>query len=211
MGRRVGTQQSPISKADVVDAAMRIVAPSSLADLTVREVAAECGVTPPAIHYHLRGGHDLADRVVEAVAGRIEARMDPEASWIDQYVELVLAMDRAFLAYPGTGLHALTSTGTSAAATRLTDTALNILRSAGFTEEVAVQTFTDTYLMFVGWLATRSRAEDNTIHPALAAAGAANLGRDDGQPLEGAIRRILITAEGDSQCPTNRQRTTHPG
>jgi len=211
MGRRGGTQQSPISKADVVDAAMRIVARSSLADLTVREVAAECGVTPPAIHYHLRGGHDLADRVVEAVAGRIEARMDPEASWIDQYVELVLAMDRAFLAYPGTGLHALTSTGTSAAATRLTDTALNILRSAGFTEEVAVQTFTDTYLMFVGWLATRSRAEDNTIHPALAAAGAANLGRDDGQPLEGAIRRILITAEGDSQCPTNRQRTTHPG
>jgi len=211
MGRRGGTQQSPISKADVVDAAMRIVARSSLADLTVREVAAECGVTPPAIHYHLRGGHDLADRVVEAVAGRIEARMDPEASWIDQYVELVLAMDRAFLAYPGTGLHALTSTGTSAAATRLTDTALSILRSAGFTEEVAVQTFTDTYLMFVGWLATRSRAEDNTIHPALAAAGAANLGRDDGQPLEGAIRRILITAEGDSQCPTNRQRTTHPG
>lgn len=211
MGRRGGTQPSPISKADVVDAAMRIVARSSLADLTVREVAAECGVTPPAIHYHLRGGHDLADRVVEAVAGRIEARMDPEASWIDQYVELVLAMDRAFLAYPGTGLHALTSTGTSAAATRLTDTALSILRSAGFTEEVAVQTFTDTYLMFVGWLATRSRAEDNTIHPALAAAGAANLGRDDGQPLEGAIRRILITAEGDSQCPTNRQRTTHPG
>lgn len=211
MGRRGGTQPSPISKADVVDAAMRIVARSSLADLTVREVAAECGVTPPAIHYHLRGGHDLADRVVEAVAGRIEARMDPEASWIDQYVELVLAMDRAFLAYPGTGLHALTSTGTSAAATRLTDTALSILRSAGLTEEVAVQTFTDTYLMFVGWLATRSHAEDNTIHPALAAAGAANLGRDDGQPLEGAIRRILITAEGDSQCPTNRQRTTHPG
>lgn len=211
MGRRGGTQPSPISKADVVDAAMRIVARSSLADLTVREVAAECGVTPPAIHYHLRGGHDLADRVVEAVAGRIEARMDPEASWIDQYVELVLAMDRAFLAYPGTGLHALSSTGTSAAATRLTDTALSILRSAGFTEEVAGQTFTDTYLMFVGWLATRSRAEDNTIHPALAAAGAANLGRDDGQPLEGAIRRILITAEGDSQCPTNRQRTTHPG
>lgn len=196
MGRRGGTQPSPISKADVVDAAMRIVARSSLADLTVREVAAECGVTPPAIHYHLRGGHDLADRVVEAVAGRIEARMDPEASWIDQYVELVLAMDRAFLAYPGAGLHALTSTGPSAAATRLTDTALEILRGAGFSEAAAVQTFTATYLMFVGWLATRSRAEGDTIHPALAAAGATGLGRDGGQPLEDAMRRILMTSQG---------------
>ncbi|MEE4599546.1 TetR family transcriptional regulator, partial [Streptomyces sp. DSM 41524] len=108
---------------------MRVVSRSSLEQLTVREVAAECGVTPPAIHYHLRGGDDLADRVVEAVAARIEVHKDPGASWIEQYVELVLAMDRAFLAYPGTGLHALTSTGPSAAATRLTDTALDILRS----------------------------------------------------------------------------------
>lgn len=203
MRRRGGTQPSPISKVDVAEAALRVVARSSLAELTVREVAAECGVTPPAIHYHLRGGGDLADRVVEAVAARIDVRMKPDASWIDQYVELVLAMDRAFLAYPGAGLHALTSTGPSAAATRLTDTALDILRRAGFTEEVAVQTFTATYLMFVGWLATRSRAEGDTIHPALAAAGAEDLGRDDGQPLEGAIRRILTTAEGDSQCPTS--------
>lgn len=203
MRQRGGTQPSPISKTDVVEAAMRVVSRSSLEQLTVRGVAAECGVTPPAIHYHLRGGDDLADRVVEAVAARIEVHMDPGASWIDQYVELVLAMDRAFLAYPGTGLHALTSTGPSAAATRLTDTALDILRSAGFTEEVAVQTFTATYLMFVGWLATRSRAEGNTIHPALTAAGAEDLGRDGGQPLEGAVRRILTTAKGDSRCPTH--------
>ncbi|MDV3124587.1 TetR/AcrR family transcriptional regulator [Mycobacterium sp. 21AC1] len=194
--RRGGTQSSPISKTDVVDAAMRVVARSSLERLTVREVAAECGVTPPAIHYHLRGGDDLTDRVVEAVAAQIDVRLDPRTSWIDQYLGLVSAMDRAFLAYPGTGLHALTSTGPSAAATRLTDTALGILRQAGCTEDAAVQTFTATYLMFVGWLATRSRAEGNTMHPALAAAGATGLGRDGGRPLEEAMRRILMTAQG---------------
>jgi TetR/AcrR family tetracycline transcriptional repressor len=175
---------------------MRVVARSSLQALTVRSVAEECGVTAPAIHYHLRGGDDLADRVVEAVAARIDVRVDPDASWIDQYLDLVLAMDRAFLAYPGAGLHALTSTGPSAAATRLTDTALGILRRAGFTEDIAVQTFTATYLMFVGWLATRGRAEGDAIHPALAAAGATGLGRDGGEPLETGMRRILITAQG---------------
>lgn len=175
---------------------MRVVARSSLQELTVREVARECGVTPPAIHYHLRGGDDLADRVVEAVAAQIEVRVDPDACWVDQYLELVLAMDRAFLAYPGAGLHALTSKGPSAAATRLTDTALNILRRAGFTEEVAVQIFTATYLMFVGWLAARGRADGDYVHPALAAAGATSLARDGGRPLEEAMRRILITAQG---------------
>jgi len=196
VARRGGTQPSPISKVDVVEAALRVVARSSLQQLTVREVAEECGVTAPAIHYHLRGGADLADRVVEAVAAQIEVRVDPDASWIDQYLELVLAMDRAFLAYPGTGLHTLTSAGPSAAATRLTDTALDILRRAGFTEDVAVQTFTATYLMFVGWLATRSHADSDAIHPALAAAGATGLGRDGGEPLEAAMRRVLINAQG---------------
>jgi TetR/AcrR family transcriptional regulator, tetracycline repressor protein len=153
--RRGGTQPSPISKADVVEAALRVVAGSSLERLTVRAVADECGVTAPAIHYHLRGDDSIADRVVEAVAARIDVRVDPDASWIDQYVGLIAAMDQAFLSYPGTGLRALTSTGPSAAATRLTDAALQILRRAGFAEEAAVQVFTATYLMFVGWLATR--------------------------------------------------------
>ena len=53
---RGGTQPQPISMTDVVDAALRVVARSSLDRLTVRAVADECGVTPPAIHYHLRGG-----------------------------------------------------------------------------------------------------------------------------------------------------------
>lgn len=198
MGRhRGGTQPSPISEADVLDAALRVVARSSLNRLTVRAVAEECGVTAPAIHYHLRGGAELADRVVEAVAAQIDVGVNPDVSWVDQYLGLVTAMDQAFLAYPGTGVRALTSTGPSAAAMRLTSTALAILHRAGFTEDVAVHIFTATYLMFVGWLATRNLAEGNTVHPALAAAGATGLGHDDGQPLEEAMRRILVTAEGD--------------
>lgn len=196
--RRGGTQPIPISKTDVVDAALRVVARSSLDRLTVRAVADECDVTAPAIHYHLRGGQDLTDRVVEAVAAGIDVAVDPDASWIDQYLGLVAAMDRAFLAYPGTGLRALTTTGRSAAATRLTDTAMTILRRAGFPDDAAVQLFTATYLMFVGWLATRNLAEGNTIHPALAAAGVPGLGADGDEPLEAAMRRILVAAgEGE--------------
>jgi AcrR family transcriptional regulator len=182
---------------EVVDAALRIVARSSLDRLTVRAVADECGVTPPAIHYHLRGGDELADRVVEAVAARIDVHVDPEVPWIDRYLALITAMDRAFLAYPGTGLRAFTSTGPSPAATRLTDTAMQLLRSAGFSETVAVQTFTTTYLIFVGWLATRNLAEGQGIHPSLAAARAGAQANDGDEPLTAAIRNVLTAAEGE--------------
>lgn len=194
---RGGTQPQPISMTDVVDAALRVVARSSLDRLTVRAVADECGVTPPAIHYHLRGGDELADRVVEAVAARIDVATDMKGAWVDRYLALISAMDRAFLAYPGTGLRALTATGPSPGATRLTETAMQILRDAGLPEAAAVQTFTTTYLIFVGWLATRNLAEGNGIHPALAAAGVGALADDGDQPLIAAIRRVLTAAEGD--------------
>lgn len=194
---RGGTQPKPISMTDVIDAALRVVARSSLDQLTVRAVAEECGVTPPAIHYHLRGGDELADRVIEAVAGRIDVAIKPEAPWIDGYLALISAMDRAFLAYPGTGLRALATTGRSPAASRLTDIAMQMLRSAGLPEAAAVQTFTTTYLIFVGWLATRNAAHGSAIHPSLAAAGAGSVADDDDGPLIAAIRRVLTAAEGE--------------
>ncbi|MCJ0950626.1 TetR family transcriptional regulator (plasmid) [Rhodococcus erythropolis] len=194
MRSRGGTQSSPISTTDVVEAAMRVVERSSLGRMTVRDVAQECGVTAPAIHYHLRGAGNLADRVVEAVTAQIDITVDPEATWFDQYVRLVMDMDAAFLRYPGTGLHALTAVGPSVAAGRLTETALRILRSGGFSEEEAVELFTATYLLFVGWLATRGLAEEDIVHPALATARRVGPHTSGSSSLQSALGRILGTA-----------------
>ncbi|MDV7136405.1 TetR/AcrR family transcriptional regulator [Williamsia muralis] len=193
-----------MSEFDLVEAALRVVERSSLHKLTVRAVADECGVTAPAIHYHLRGKADLADRVVEAVAAGIEISIEPDDHWIDQYIGLVAAMDRAFLRYPGTGLHALTAEGRSAAAARLSATALDILRGAGFPDRDAREIFTATYLIFVGWLATRGRAESGTTHPALAAAGTAT-GNDGIEALESALRHLF---EGAKHVTQNERRNS---
>lgn len=197
---RGGTQPSPISQADVLEAALRVVERSSLEDLTVRAVANECGVTAPAIHYHLRGKPALADRVVEAVADRIRIVIDPDDSWEDQYIGLVRAMDRDFLRYPGTGMRALAADGPSAAAARLTTTALGILHRGGFDESEAREIFTATYLMFVGWLATRGRSQSGMTHPALAAAGGETTGNDGVDALESALRRLFAgTRDGNNK------------
>ncbi|WP_181784145.1 TetR/AcrR family transcriptional regulator [Pseudonocardia pini] len=196
--RRGGRQPAPLTGADLREAALRVVARSSLDRLTVREVAQELGVTAPAVHYHLRGGADLADRVVEAVAAGIELRDDPDLDWVERYVALVDRMDQAFLRYPGTGLRALTATGPSAAADRLTAAALDILLDAGFDRPAATEIFASTYLLFTGWLATRGRTEQGSVHPAwLAAAGHGGSG-----PLHAALRRVLTGTPVPTPDPT---------
>ena len=188
---RGGTQSAPLAPQDILNAALRVVERSSLDRLTVKAVADECGVTPPAIHYHLRREVDLATRVVEAVAQQITVPLDPDAPWQDQYIALVLAMDRTFLRYPGTGSRALTSSGESPAAAQLTDTALGILRTAGFTDREAGDIFAATYLLYVGWLSTRGQAENNVIHPSLRAAGMSTTGHDDAKPLVSGLHCIF--------------------
>jgi len=192
--QRGGTQPVPLSAQDILEAALRIVQRCGLDGLTVRAVADELGVTPPAVHYHLRGGEDLDARVIEAVASRIEIAVDPEAHWVDQYAGLVSSMDRAFLRYPGTGTRVLTAARESPAAERLTGAALSILRTAGFGEADAVDLFTATYLMFAGWLATRGLRETGGTHPALIAAGVTAPDLADGTALDRALRRLLENA-----------------
>lgn len=207
--QRGGTQSTPLTEHDVLEAALLIVERSGLDRLTVRAVADELGVTPPAVHYHLRGGDDLTDRVVEAVAARIRIEIDPNAHWVDQYIALVTSMDRTFLRYPGTGTRVLTAFRDSAAAERLTGTALSILREAGFAEPTAVELFTVTHLLFTGWLATRALVETGGTHPALAAAGAGTTAADDGSTLERALRVLLENTSPNTRRPAG-EHADHP-
>jgi AcrR family transcriptional regulator len=175
---------------DVAAAALRVTARSSLDQLTVRAVATELGVTAPAVHYYVNGRDDLVRRVVETVAAQVDVTVDPRTSWSDQYVALVLSMDRTFLRYPGVGVRALTASDPSAAADRLTGTAMGILGQAGFAEDEAVQIFSATYLLFSGWLLIRGQAEHGEVHPALQVAG---LDQPSSAPevLEATLRRLL--------------------
>ncbi|WP_218025819.1 TetR/AcrR family transcriptional regulator [Nocardia miyunensis] len=205
--QRGGTQPIPLSAQDILEAALRLVERWGLDGLTVRGVAAELGVTPPAVHYHLRGGQDLADRVIEAVAARVEMDTDSGAHWVDQYVDLVSSMDRTFLRYPGTGTRVLAASRNSAAAGRLTGAALSILRAAGFSEAVAVEIFTATYLLFAGWLVTRGLREAGGTHPALVAAGVTAPDLADGAVLDRALRRLLESSAASRPSGRDERKT----
>ncbi|HVV30856.1 MAG TPA: helix-turn-helix domain-containing protein [Mycobacteriales bacterium] len=189
--RRGGRQPTPLSLEDVTAAGVAVTARHGLEALTVRAVAAELGVTAPAVHYYIAGKRELVNRVCEEVASRIDLSVDPDASWIDQYVEIVLAMDRCFAQFPGVAARALASTGTSRAARRIADVVMGILRGAGFSQSDAFALYAAAQMLFTGWLVARGLSEEGSMHPSLQAAAGEQPVTLTVADLEYAVRRLV--------------------
>lgn len=189
--RRGGVQDPPLSIDSVVGAAVRVTERVGLDQLTVRLVADELQVTAPAVHYHLRDKDDLLDRVCESVAAGIDLTIAPEEDWAEQYVALVLSMERTLGRYPGVAMRALAATGESTAAWRITEAATGILRGAGLDPEETAQAFAASQFLLTGWLVLRHVSGNGAAHPALKAAGIAPPADATVSHLETAVRRLL--------------------
>jgi TetR/AcrR family tetracycline transcriptional repressor len=168
-----GIQPDPLSVRQVVDAAMQVTRQGGLDQMTLRAVASELGVTPPALHHHVASKEDLRARVCEAVAREVSLDVDESADWRDQYVQLVLSMDRTFARYPGVAQEALTATGGSPGASGLVGRALQIGRGAGLSEAGAGEAFFAVYCLFTGWLVTREVARSGQTPSSLQVSGPA--------------------------------------
>lgn len=176
---------------DVVRTAVQVTERVGLDALTVRLVAEELGVTPPAVHYHLRGKEDLLDRVCEAVGAQIDLDVAAGSDWEDQYVELVLNMERTLTRYPGVAWRALSATGSSGAASRIAVAATGVLRAAGLGDEAVAQAFAASQFLLTGWLVLRAVGDRGESHPALVAAGVDAPTARTTASLEASLRRLL--------------------
>lgn len=149
---RGGTQPSPLSQADVIEAALRVTEASGLEGLTIRAVADELGVTSPAVYHYMRGKEDLIDRLCERVAEQIDLEVDPEMSWSDQIVQIILQMDSTFARYPGVAPRVLSSFRPSPAANAISTAVRRVLEEAGFTIPEARELSSALHFLFSGWL-----------------------------------------------------------
>jgi AcrR family transcriptional regulator len=68
---RVPPQRRDLTRAEVVTRALALVDAGGLAACTVRGLAAELGVTPMAIYWHVPGKEDLFTAVLDAVLAEI--------------------------------------------------------------------------------------------------------------------------------------------
>jgi AcrR family transcriptional regulator len=115
---------------DIIAVTLSMARKGGLTRLSMRQIAAELGVTATALYYHFRNKNDLLDRVTGHIMESI-AVPDRRLPWTDRVRQLVLQQMQAALAYPGLArflVHHRESLG----ALRWTETILEVLHDAGF-------------------------------------------------------------------------------
>jgi len=153
--QRGGTQADPLSLDDIVDAGLRVVARAGLAAVTVKSVAAELGVTSPAIYHYVDGRDELVARMCEQVASAVPLDLPDDLPWSEQLVAVIVSMHEGFSAYPGIGLHTLSLDGPAPAAEGIAGRMLQILALAGYDEADSIRCVSALFFYFSGWLLER--------------------------------------------------------
>ncbi|MDO8390963.1 MAG: TetR/AcrR family transcriptional regulator [Actinomycetota bacterium] len=165
---RGGTQPTPLSRDDILDAALPLVARDGLDSLTVKAIADALGVSSPAVYHYIDGRDELVDRLCERVAREIDLDTTCSAAWDDAIVIVLLNMHHTFSRYPGVGGRVLATQRRSRAADRVSDKVLDLVLTEGYSAADALDLLASLHFLFGGWLlGTRPLRPAQPLQPEL--------------------------------------------
>lgn len=165
---RGGTQPLPLTRDDIVRAALPLLARDGVDGLTVRSVAAELGISAPAVYHYFSSRDDLIDRLCERVAADVDLTIGPATPWDDAIVGVMLNMDRTFRRYQGVAARVLPVPPHSPAANELSATVYRLIVEGGFEPEHAEELLAALHFLFGGWLlGQRPMLTQRTTEPAV--------------------------------------------
>ena len=145
--RPPGRRRGGITADDVVTAAIDIVDREGVDALTIRRVAAACGLSPMGLYRHVRDKDDLLDRVVDAVVGPGLQDLQASGPWDQQVAGLFRYLRQLLLVHPGVAVLCVLRPTPVIGVARFYARMLAALAEGGFTGAGAVHAF-DTLLMF---------------------------------------------------------------
>src|SRR5690348_4809437 len=121
-----------LSKRTVTEGALKLADANGLDALTIRKLADHLGVTPMALYWHFRSKEELLEGVSEQVWAEIDVNVDPGAPWWAQLQGMLESLVSVLRAHPAAPQLLLEHEKRNEAALRANETALDILRTAGF-------------------------------------------------------------------------------
>jgi AcrR family transcriptional regulator len=139
-----------ISRADIVEAALRLAKDVGLDRFTMGQLAEELGVAPMTAYHHVASRTELVQLVVEELLLRVELPGPDAGPWDVRLKALEANVRRELGGIPGirTGI----GTDGSPASRRLADAVLAILAQAGFDEDTALLAYGAMFTYMVGQL-----------------------------------------------------------
>ncbi len=148
-----------LDRAAIVDAALRIVDAEGVDGLSIRRLAADLGVTPMAVYWHVRDKAELLDLVGERVLEGIV--VPPRAGdWQHELREVHTAMLDALQAHPNAVDLMAGRARYGAAGIALFERILEVLDEAGFEPRDAFDAYQSLYMFQLGFAVMAGRSPD---------------------------------------------------
>ncbi|TMR37220.1 TetR/AcrR family transcriptional regulator, partial [Nonomuraea zeae] len=132
-----------LTRQAVVDRAMKIADTDGLQAVTIRRLAAELGVAPTALYWHVKNKDELLSALADHLLAPLVADVDPDRPWHERLRVMITALVEQARAHPYlSALLPAIDRSTAAEYLRATDTAIGLLTEAGFTLQQADQVAT---------------------------------------------------------------------
>jgi len=131
----------PLSRARVLRAAVTVADEDGLQAVTMRRLADELGAEAMSLYYHVARKDDVLDGIVDVIAAEINEAVEqagvPAADWKPVMRQRILAARRVLLRHPWAPGLFETRGGASPAVLRYYDNLVGLMRSGGFSNDLA--------------------------------------------------------------------------
>ncbi len=164
--RRGRAEWGSISRERIVDVATKVVRRGDYEQLTIRNLAAELGVSPMSLYGHVRGKEDLLDEVVDKLLCEVWRPRAKEENWRAWIAEAADRL-RRFLVRQPAALHVyLQHPVVSPSAVTRMNVMMRILKNAGLDELTARRAYGTIHTYTIGFAAleaSRTRAGHSLV------------------------------------------------
>jgi AcrR family transcriptional regulator len=129
--RRRGRRRDPLSRDDIVEAAVRVVDAEGVDALTIRRLGQELDTGSATLYWHISGKDELGELVHDRIMGEIELPEPDPSHWQEQLRELTWQYYSIMLSHNDAVRLSLGRVGLGPNMLRLIEWLLDLLRRAG--------------------------------------------------------------------------------
>lgn len=123
-----------ISPQQIIDVTLRRIREGGFANVSMRQVAEDLGITATALYNHFSSKDALLDEVAEQIYAAIP-KPDPRLPWTERLRQWLLAQELAHLDHPGIARFLLARHAESTAAFRWMESVFEVLSEGGLDVE----------------------------------------------------------------------------
>jgi TetR/AcrR family tetracycline transcriptional repressor len=140
-----------MTRAGIVEAALRVTQREGLGGLTMRSLADELGTAPMSIYHYVPNKEALTRLVVVEVLAQVRVPGPEAGPWDERLKVLERDARRQLRHHPGVGA-VLADHGAELESNRLAHGVITILRQAGFDQDMSYRAFVTLYTFMIGQL-----------------------------------------------------------